>query len=119
MPVIDIYSPLPAPPAGLLPALAGQVSDILDLPDDRVWLLWHAVPDGNHFRPNWSGDPARAGPIVKVRCKSDYSDLQVRTLIGGLAESISRRLDVPVDSVYIVVDPVVAGRLFVRGTLWE
>jgi phenylpyruvate tautomerase PptA (4-oxalocrotonate tautomerase family) len=119
MPVIDIYSPLAQPPALLLPSLASQVRDILDLPEDRVWLLWHPVAPAHHFRPNWSGDPACAGPIVKVRCKSDYGDTQVRALILGLAESMARHLGVPVDSVYIVVDPVVKGRLFVRGALWE
>jgi phenylpyruvate tautomerase PptA (4-oxalocrotonate tautomerase family) len=119
MPVIDIFSPLTEPPPRLLPALASEVQKILGLPDDRVWLLWHPIAPGRHFRPNWSGDPARAGPIIKVRCKSDYSDTQVRSLIQRLAESTAAHLQVPVDSIYIVVDPVVKGRLFVRGTLWE
>ncbi|WP_213781592.1 hypothetical protein [Caballeronia sp. dw_276] len=119
MPIIDIFSPLKDPPPRLLPSLAIQVREILGLPDDRVWLLWHPIAQSHHFRPNWSGDPARAGPIVKVRCKSDYSDIQVRSLIQGLAETMAGHLEVPVDSIYIVVDPVLKGRLFVRGTLWE
>lgn len=118
MPVIEMYSPLAVPPRGMLEALAQRIQTVLGLPDDRVWLWWNAVEKECFFRQDWNTEPEHCGPIVKIRCKTDYTPGQVQAVMMTLAHTLSERLNIPVDTIYIVVDPVEKGRLFIRGNLW-
>lgn len=119
MPVIEIQTPVTAPPPGMLALMAKQVQSLLDLPDDRVWILWTALDEGCYFRPSWGAEVGQGGPIVRIRCKSDYNSHQVNAVMTAVAEMLAEHMCVPLDSVYVVVDPVVRGRLFVRGQRWK
>lgn len=118
MPVIEIQTPVKAPPPGLLELIAKRVQSILNLPDDRVWILWSGFDEHGYFRPNWSAEAGQGGPIVRIRCKSDYNPHQVNSVMTAIADMLAEHMRVPLESVYIVVDPVLRGRLFVRGQLW-
>jgi len=118
MPVIDFQSPQRIPPPTLFPAVAAAVRELLHLPEDRVWLVWHHIDEGGYFRKHWTSGEGNQCPIVRVRCKIEYTDEQVEALITTLAELLCEHCDVNLDSVYIVVDPVMKNRLFVRGAIW-
>lgn len=119
MPVIDIYMPTTKPPEHLLEEIASEIQSLLCLPYDRVWVLWHTMSDGCYFRPNWQRGSEPSGPIVKMRCKSDYSLAQVQSVMVVMVKCLSKALHVSPESVFIIADPVERGRLYVRGQIWE
>lgn len=118
MPVIDFQSPQKNPPAGLFSAVVDEISTALALPEDRVWILWHQIPDNNYFRKNWFESLENPAPIVRLRCKSEYSTEQRRVIIDILVRLTSEHCKVDVADIYVVADPVQKGLLFVRGELW-
>lgn len=118
MPIIEFYSPQMKPPVNLFEQIAAEVRETLDLPADHVWLLWHKIDIDCYYRENWQTSKIPA-PIVKIRCKSVYSDERVKKVIHVIAENLSFALKIPQDVIYILVDPVQKGHLFVRGKIWE
>ncbi len=119
MPVLDFQSPAEHPPERLLPEVAEAISTILQLPDDRVWVFWYRIHDRNYFRRQWTKDLHCPAPVVRIRCKEDYSPSQVAAVLSTVAGLVSRHCGVDKGDVYIVVDRVLKGQLFVRGEIWE
>ena len=119
MPVITIEHPFAEAPAGLLETICERVQALLLLPENHVWAFWHCVPMANAYRPDWRDGAEVAGPIVRIRCKSKYSDEERRTVMHAVADEISRKLSVPIDSIFVLLDPVEPGRILSRGTIWE
>lgn len=118
MPVIHIEHPSPHAPVGLLQAVCEKVRSILDLPPSHAWSFWVPVDRKNVFRPDWDDRGDTAGPCVWIRCRSSYTFQQRRTVILGVAEVISEFMSLPIDSIFIVLDPVERGRVMARGDIW-
>jgi phenylpyruvate tautomerase PptA (4-oxalocrotonate tautomerase family) len=119
LPVIDIYHPLPAPPKGLLVELCAAAGAIVDQPPTHVWAFWHPIGPDCFERPDWFADPMRAGPLVRIRCRSIYTVEQRRALLSDLARFIAGALKVDIETLFVLLDPVNPGQLFVRGDIWE
>ena len=119
MPVIDIYHPRLLPPEGLLAAVCARAGAIVEQPPTHVWCFWHPLGAGCFERPDWHADPARAGPVVRIRCRSVYADTQKRALLAELAQVIADLMQVDLASILILLDVVNSGQLFARGAIWE
>ncbi|WP_258121933.1 SAM-dependent methyltransferase [Mesorhizobium onobrychidis] len=120
MPIIDIHHPRQTPPNGLLASLCAAVTELLEIPKDHCWAMWHPVAQGNYWRPGWQDAPANdlAGPLVRIRCKSSYSEAQAKALIQLVSNELARGLECSSDSNFIVLDRVEAGQLLARGNIW-
>ena len=118
MPVIEIMSNSPLAPPGLLASLCHDVGTLLHQPVEKVWALWHQVSDGNHCVPHWPLGSA-AAPIVKVHCRSVYSNDQVRDMMLSIARSIAESLAIDARSIFVLVDRVHPYHLLYHGEIWQ
>jgi tRNA (Thr-GGU) A37 N-methylase/phenylpyruvate tautomerase PptA (4-oxalocrotonate tautomerase family) len=121
MPIIDIHHPRQNPPDGLLASICAAVTELLEIPKDQCWAIWHPVAQGNYWHPGWQEASPNdlAGPMVRIRCKSSYSEAQARALIQLVSDEIAHGLECPLDSNFILLDRVKSGQLLVRGNIWS
>lgn len=121
MPVIECFSPCSAPSGPFLQTLCEAVQETLQLPDNRVWAIWHRLEEGSYFKPSWQQDklPHIPAPIVKIRCKTSYSQQKIKTMMNIIAEQVCAQFSVSKEEPYILVDLVLPGQLLVRGKIWE
>lgn len=118
MPIIEYLSPEPAPPEAFLKTICDRIQVILQLAHNHVWSFWHPIDPACFFKPDWEIACAPA-PLVKIRCKSTYSNQAVQDIITCVANGIVEVFGVNRDEIYIVVDRVHPDHLFVRGQLWN
>lgn len=119
MPVIDIFHPRGTAPLGVLEMLCCEVTGLLDIPADNAFAFWHTIAKGNFHRPGWTPDAGYdAGPVVRIRCKSTYSDTQVDALIRLVSDTLATTLGCPKDSPFVLLDRVLPGQLMARGDVW-
>lgn len=118
MPVIKVYSPLEAPPEGLLASICREVLDILKLPDGHCWAIWQEVAPHSFHKPRWSYGSARSAPVVEVLCKSTYRREQVSHVIRRIRDILALHLSCDPDDVYVAAQRVQPGETLVRGDIW-
>lgn len=119
MPVLEIYSPFPSPPAGLLELLCTEVSKLLSLPEDLTWVFWNEVPLGNFRRSGWSESTLTAAPTVFLHCKETYTRQQVNAVMRGMQNVLASELKCDATSIFIAVRRVRPFELLAHGEIWE
>ena len=119
MPVLQIYSPLDAPPPGLLDEICSGIIDILRLPPDHCWAIWNEVAPNNFHRASWHYGATENGPIVIIYCKSTYGDEEIAQLLVFVRDTLARKLFCSVADVYATIQRVQPGETLVRGGVWQ
>lgn len=119
MPVLHLYSPLDAPPPGLLDKLCASIIRILRLPPNQCWAMWHEIAPHNFFRPGWSYGSETNGPIVIMYCKNTYGADDVEKVILYLRDALASGLPCNPSDVYVAVQRVTPGETLVRGDIWR
>lgn len=117
MPIINIYSPQPKAPEGILEELSNKVLDVLQLPPNHAWVLWHYIKAENAFKPGW--EEQKAAPIVIIYCKKSYSNKKIAQVMHIVRDTLSERFLGNPDDVFILVHRVLPHHLLARGSIWE
>src|SRR5258708_62113 len=115
MPVLHIYSPLDAPPPNPLKALCQRILDVLQMPPNHCWSIWHEIAPHNYCRPGWQYGAPSNGPIVLMHCKSIYSARDVEKVLIAISDILSAGLACDPRDIYVAVHRVVPGETLVRG----
>jgi tRNA-Thr(GGU) m(6)t(6)A37 methyltransferase TsaA len=118
MPVITLISLEPSPGRAALARLAMAVTELLHLPSDHCWVLWHQQEAESAHRPEWGASEGPHAPIGFVTCKESYSKETVERLLRLLKDELSEVLAVPADEVYLAVRRAAPGELLIRGDMW-
>ena len=119
MPVLHIYSPLDAPPAALLGKLCAGILDILRLPPDHCWAIWHEIAPNNFHRATWHYGATANGPVVIIYCKRTYGQEEISRMLLFVRDLFADGLSCSPADVYAAVQRVQPGETLVRGGIWR
>ncbi len=121
MPKITIKT-LPVQPEtnipGLLKILGDKLSKALDLPLNRLVILWEFIPP-YHFLFDGKLAPCQPisthHPIVEIAALEGMSRKMETKMVQIIARQLTRGLSIDPDNICLVFTPIQAGRLFFPG----
>lgn len=103
MPVIHVFHHDDGAQArATLARMCAEVAAALEVPEDKVWGLWHPVSRAMVHRPDWDKASDR-GPIVRVFCRRSHGGARVQALMQAVRASLGGALGCSPTSVFVQV----------------
>jgi len=120
MPILDIEMichPGEGVPSGLSGAFADAAASVFRTPPGHTWVRLHRLSSDCYSENGCAADPGIQPVFVHVRKATLPPEPDLRKEVSALAEAIARVCDRPVESVHILYDPPLIGRIAFGGRL--
>jgi len=118
MPILHLYAPTELPPEGMIDDLCRGVAHSLSIDEYLPWAFWHYMPPGTYRHPKWRGAPPVA-PAIIMYCRTIYPKDAVEAAILDICRRITDHLACDKNDIFVAVQRVHAGELFVSGHIWK
>jgi len=118
MPVVHIYSPLNCPPAGYLAELAVEISGILGIKEEKVWIFWNKKDLVECHKRDWI-DQLRPAPVFQITCRAVYTAAELERVIQVILRVTRETLGCDEKQIFISFNRIERGELYAFGEIWK